>query len=91
MTYIRMTGGSERGTVKDLPFPEAQEMLALGQALPVNFDEPDALGYRQLATPHEELSVSSQCSADAVLRGPRTSPKLPVPAHLTHREGKKKR
>jgi hypothetical protein len=54
MTYIRMTGGRDRGHVKDMPFPDAQEMLALGQALPVDFDEPDALGFRDL--PSSELS-----------------------------------
>jgi hypothetical protein len=48
MTYIRMTGGRDRGHVKYIPLPDAQEMLALGQALPVDFDEPDALGFREL-------------------------------------------
>jgi hypothetical protein len=48
MTYIRMTGGRDRGHVKDMPFIDAQVMLQKGQALPVNFDEPDALGFREL-------------------------------------------
>jgi len=55
MTYIRMTTGRDRGEVKDFPFPDAQRMLALGQALPVNFDEPDALGFRELVLPTAEL------------------------------------
>jgi len=41
MTYIRLTGGRDRGSVKDMPFSEARKMLKLGQALPVNFEEPD--------------------------------------------------
>jgi hypothetical protein len=47
MTYIRMTGGRDRGYVKDVPFLEAQEMLRLEQATEVNFDEVDALGFRE--------------------------------------------
>lgn len=55
--YIRMTDGRDRGYVKDFPVPEAREMLDLGQALPVDFDEPDALGFRELATPMTELQL----------------------------------
>ena len=51
MTYVRLTGGRDRGEVKDMAFPMAQEMLALGQALPVNFDEADPLGFRELPKP----------------------------------------
>lgn len=58
MTYIRMTSGRDRGYVKDFPLPDAQEMLALGQALPVNFDEPDALGFRELPIADRELPTS---------------------------------
>jgi hypothetical protein len=93
--YIRITFGRDRGYVKDFPVPEAKEMLKLGQALPVNFDEPDALEFRHLEAPETELhlvrgqpaeeqpsAVSSQPSAEAV-------PPAPVPP--PHREGKKKR
>jgi hypothetical protein len=66
MTYIRMTGGRDRGSVKDFPFPEAQEMLALGQALPVDFNERDPLGFRELAEPLS--AVSSQPSAETVAK-----------------------
>jgi hypothetical protein len=57
MTYIRMTGGRDRGEVKDFPLPDAQEMLALGQALPVNFDEPDPLGFREIPVPIANLQM----------------------------------
>jgi hypothetical protein len=51
MTYVRYTDGRDRGYVKDIPFVDAQEMLSKGQALPVNFDEPDPLGFRELRLP----------------------------------------
>jgi len=65
MTYIRMTGGRDRGSVKEFPFSEAQEMLALGQALPVDFNEPDPLGFRELAEV-QPSAISSQPSAETV-------------------------
>lgn len=84
MTYIRMTGGRDRGHVKDFPVPAAKEMLALGQALPVDFDEPDALGFRELETPVNELQLRETATA---------APSVPTPpsVHPNHREGKKKR
>jgi len=51
MTYIRLTGGRDRGHVKDLPFVDAQRMLGNGEALPVDFDEPDPLGFREISAP----------------------------------------
>ena len=68
MTYIRMTGGRDRGYVKDFPVTEAREMLDLGQALPVDFDQPDALGFRELASPVTELQLAEN-----------QPPALPVP------------
>jgi len=62
MTYIRLTGGRDRGEVKDMPFNEAQEMLSLGQALPVNFDEPDPLGFRELPRPIQQAIEEKEIS-----------------------------
>jgi hypothetical protein len=69
MTYIRLTGGRDRGSVKDMPFSEAQEMLKLGQALPVNFDEVDPLGFREL--PQPILQMIEQKPSESA---PRSSP-----------------
>jgi hypothetical protein len=44
--YIRMTGGRDRGEVQDFSFDDAQAMLRSGQAVPVDFNEPDPLGKR---------------------------------------------
>lgn len=86
--YIRLVFGRDRGHVKDFPFVEAREMLALGQALPVDLEEPNPLGFREIEAepaPVPELSstVSFQPSAQAL--------PTPAPVHLVHREGKKKR
>jgi hypothetical protein len=51
MTYIRLTGGRDRGHAKDLPFVDAQRMLGNGEALPVDFDESDPLGFREICAP----------------------------------------
>ena len=92
MTYIRMTGGRDRGHVKDWPFPEAQEMLALGQALPIDFNEPDALGFREL--PQPQLSaVSPQPSVqtiDKVLDLLDRAEAVPVPVKATQSWPRKK-
>ena len=58
MTYIRMTGGRDRGHVKDMPFVDAEIMLKNGQALPVNFDEADPLGFRELPERPELLRAA---------------------------------
>jgi hypothetical protein len=98
--YIRMNGGRDRGHVKDLPYPDAQEMLRLGQALPVNFDEPDALGFRELAAPAlpatPELTARDDRPAPRSVREEATAvtPKPHVPFEVTlHRkaDGKKAR
>lgn len=70
MTYIRLTGGRDRGQVKDMPFPDAQEMLALGQALPVDFDEPDPLGFRELETPVTTVRTVETLSTASALTSP---------------------
>jgi hypothetical protein len=98
MTYIRMTGGRDRGYVKDFPVPEAREMLALGQALPVDFDQPDALGFREMAAPETELQlltvdppariVTSDLPTAQVVAAP---PSRDVHSFPRHGEGKKKR
>jgi hypothetical protein len=54
MTYIRLTGGRDRGHVIDLPFVDAQRMLGNGEALPVDFNEPDPLGFREISAPIAE-------------------------------------
>jgi len=54
MTYIRLTGGRDRGHVKDMPHVDAQRMLGNGEALPVDFNEPDALGFREISAPIAE-------------------------------------
>jgi hypothetical protein len=38
-------------------------MLALGQALPVDFNEPDALGFRELASPVTELQLAERAES----------------------------
>lgn len=89
MTYIRMTGGRDRGHVKDFPYVTAQEMLALGQALPVDLEESDALGFREMEAEPEPLTVSSQPSAFSKTLATPQAP--PAPIHLAHRDSKKKR
>jgi hypothetical protein len=80
MTYIRMTEGRDRGHVKEYPFVEAQEKLSLGQALPVNFDEPDPLGFRELqlpaasSQPPEKPELAAAPLGDVILEGPLTPP-----------------
>jgi hypothetical protein len=54
MTYVRLTGGRDRGHVKDLLHEDAQRMLGNGEALPVDFDEPDPLGFREIPAPAAE-------------------------------------
>lgn len=41
--YIRMTGGRDRGEVRDFNFEDAQVMLSKGQAVLVNFNDADPL------------------------------------------------
>jgi hypothetical protein len=41
--YVRMTGGRDRGEAKEFSFVDAQDLLRTGQAVPVNFNEPDPL------------------------------------------------
>ena len=95
MTYIRMTDGRDRGYVKDFPVPEAQEMIALGQALPVNFDKSDTLGFRELETPMNELQLR-EVAPPLVPLPPnvhRFEPSETVKREVisAHRDGKKKR
>jgi len=47
--YIRMTDGRERGQVVDMVEDVGRAMLANGQAVPVDFSEPDPLGAREIA------------------------------------------
>jgi len=61
MTFIRMMDGRDRGHVKEMPFDEAQTMLGNGQAVLVNFNEPDPLGYREM--PPEKAASSSSLTA----------------------------
>lgn len=56
MTYIRLTDGRDRGHVKEMPFDEAQAMLGNGQAVPVNFNEPDPLGFRECSNQPSAIS-----------------------------------
>jgi hypothetical protein len=51
MTFIRRTEGRDRGHVQEFNFLDAQEMLAKGQALPVDMSQPDALAFRELPPP----------------------------------------
>lgn len=48
--YVRMTGGRDRGEVKEFSVEDAQAMLRKGQAVRVNFDEADPLGKREMAS-----------------------------------------
>jgi hypothetical protein len=41
--YIRMTGGRDRGEVRDFNFEDAQALIKNGQAVSVNFNEADPL------------------------------------------------
>jgi hypothetical protein len=69
MTWIRMTDGRDRGHAREMNFPDAQEMLAKGQAVPVDFNEPDALGFRELPTANCQLptsDVSPRPSAETI-------------------------
>jgi hypothetical protein len=54
MTFIRMMDGRDRGHVKEMPFDDAQAMLSNGQAVLVNFNEPDPLGYREMPEKSQE-------------------------------------
>jgi hypothetical protein len=67
MTYIRFTDGRDRGHVKDIPFDTAEQMLASGQAVPVNFNEADPLGFRELPEPTTEALSQGEKLETAVL------------------------
>jgi hypothetical protein len=41
--YIRMTGGRDRGEVRDFNFEDAQALIKNGHAVSVNFNEADPL------------------------------------------------
>lgn len=76
MTYIRLTDGRDRGHVKEMPFDEAQAMLGNGQALPVNFNEPDPLGFRELPENGHQLSTQPEV---LLTREARSAPLEPPP------------
>lgn len=74
MTYIRLTDGRDRGHVRDVPYLDAQEMLAHGQALPVDMSQPNALAFKELSLPvaAEDTTLPPKVSAaqgEAVMRG----------------------
>lgn len=73
--YIRMTGGRDRGVVKDFSFVDAQELLASGQALPVNFEEPNPLETRILAD-EESLLVPTDVTTPQPVTDGLTDPKV---------------
>jgi len=80
MTFIRMMDGRDRGHVKEMPFDEAQTMLGNGQAVLVNFNEPDPLGYREMPPPPEKAASSSQLSAPTAVKPAGGLEPLPRPA-----------
>jgi hypothetical protein len=78
--YIRMTGGRDRGEVKDFAFDDAQVLIKNGHAVSVNFNEADPLAKKSDFEIRDEQSLqggrvqqispqlrlaSSQRSADA--------------------------
>jgi hypothetical protein len=72
MTYIRLTGGRDRGHVKDMPHVDAQRMLGNGEALPVDFNEPDPLGFREISAPIAEQDQDKELPALAADSTPPT-------------------
>jgi hypothetical protein len=72
--YVRLTGGRDRGEAKEFSVEDAKAMIDKGQAVPVNFDEPDPLGkrsdfdvrdaQRQIA---EELAIPAPQQTDPAL------------------------
>jgi hypothetical protein len=63
-THIRLTGGRDRGHVKEFPFAVAREMIKNGQALPVDFAEKDPLAYRELTELSAEVAKSGELLLD---------------------------
>lgn len=71
--YIRMTGGRDRGEVKDFAFDDAQVLIKNGHAVSVNFNEADPLAKKNDFEIRDEQSqiapqlqvASPQRSADA--------------------------
>jgi hypothetical protein len=46
--YVRMADGRDHGQVLDMVEDVGRAMLANGQALPIDFSEPDPLGAREI-------------------------------------------
>jgi hypothetical protein len=93
MTYIRLTGGRDRGHVKEILFEDAQRMLGNGEALPVDFDEPDPLGFRELSAPAADHPQNTELPALAVnyaVRGAVVSDDLIRKAELKSFQAKKR-
>jgi hypothetical protein len=69
--YVRMADGRERGQVLDMVEDVGRAMLANGQALPVDFDEPDPLGARELKAiePVSKIQVRSAGWAPRISTG----------------------
>jgi len=46
MTYLRMTGGRDRGEVKEFNFADGQELMARGAAIAVDLNDPNWIDKR---------------------------------------------
>lgn len=64
-TYVRMTGGRDRGHVLDMRNEEAEAMLKDGRAVPVDFSEPNPLGFREIEDPQVKAKEKTQPQAPA--------------------------
>lgn len=69
MTYVRMTGGRDRGHVKDFSFTDAQEMIASGRAAPVDMTQPGALDFQELA-PLPSQAIETHAGAENAFPAP---------------------
>jgi hypothetical protein len=77
--YIRMTDGRDAGQVIDMVEDVARAMLANGQALAVDFSEPDPLGVRELGV--REPALAEEVRQPEVLLEPLVQPVAPHSGH----------
>jgi hypothetical protein len=73
--YIRMTDGRDAGQVIDMLEEVARALVANGQALAVDFSEPDPLGFREMGVREPVL---------AEIRQPETLMEPPVKVVAPH-------
>jgi hypothetical protein len=68
--FIRMNDGRDRGHVLDIAFDVAQDLLARGQALPVDLTQPGAMEFRdplKLVVPPLAVAVLGDVLLEGVL------------------------